>query len=369
MKILVIEDEKSLREAISEMLAYEGYDVIQARDGVMGVEKASEDHPDLIICDIAMPGLDGYQVLSKIRQEPQTTLIPFIFLTARVERPSMRQGMELGADDYLTKPFTNAELVSAVNTRLSRVKVVSEVTHQEVEQAKKQLTNMVAHELRTPLVSIMMVQDLISRQFDHLDKAEMDELFSIMRSGSDRLSHLVEQMVLKTQIETGIMSEAVLDKSGMDFPMWEILVASINTARRFSYHRGSSNVVLDERNRHVLVRCHKQALIHALAELIANALDYSPEECDVIVSEWTEGDDVWMMIQDYGVGMANDGVHWAMRYFQQIDRDVTEQQGMGMGLPLARQIIEAHKGTFQINSIPCVGTSVTIKLPAVGWSD
>lgn len=112
--ILIIEDEDPIRLNIMDLLDAENYNVISATDGVKGVQLARDHHPDLIVCDIMMPELDGYGVLAELRGDAATASIPFIFLTARAERSDQRRGMELGADDYLTKPFTRRELLDAI---------------------------------------------------------------------------------------------------------------------------------------------------------------------------------------------------------------------------------------------------------------
>ncbi len=119
-KILVIEDEYSVRENIIELLEAEDFETIGAANGQVGIKLALTEVPDLILCDLMMPELDGYGVLTNLRQEPITATIPFIFLTAKSTKTDFRQGMELGADDYLTKPFTRAELLSAIDGRLQK---------------------------------------------------------------------------------------------------------------------------------------------------------------------------------------------------------------------------------------------------------
>ncbi|MEO8395779.1 MAG: response regulator [Chloroflexota bacterium] len=118
--ILIIEDNLTLREDIAEALEYEGYSVLTAANGVVGVASALSALPDLILCDVMMPKLDGYGVLSALRAQPSTSSIPFIFLTAKADRLDVRQGMDLGADDYLIKPHTTPELLAAVRTRLEK---------------------------------------------------------------------------------------------------------------------------------------------------------------------------------------------------------------------------------------------------------
>lgn len=120
-KILVIEDEEFILEAILEILEAEDFQAIAAENGAIGVQVAREHIPDLIICDILMPEMNGREVLTQLRSDPVTANIPFIFITAQADSDSVRKGMELGADEYVTKPFTHEELLHAVSRRLSRL--------------------------------------------------------------------------------------------------------------------------------------------------------------------------------------------------------------------------------------------------------
>jgi len=119
-KILVIEDEREMRRNITALLRYHDYEPIAAENGRAGVEAARRDKPDLILCDVMMPELDGYGVLQELQTDASLARIPFIFLTAKGEKDDLRSGMNLGADDYLTKPVANADLVRAIETRLRR---------------------------------------------------------------------------------------------------------------------------------------------------------------------------------------------------------------------------------------------------------
>lgn len=119
-KILVIEDNLEVRENLEEILELSGYDVVAAEDGKVGVQKALASSPDLILCDVMMPQLDGFGVLNILSKRPQTANIPFVFLTAKAEKSDLRRGMNLGADDYITKPFYKDELLSVIETRLRK---------------------------------------------------------------------------------------------------------------------------------------------------------------------------------------------------------------------------------------------------------
>ncbi len=123
-KILVIDDNNDIRENTAEILALAGYDTYTAENGKKGVEKALQEKPDLIVCDIMMPDLDGYGVLHLLKKNPETESIPFIYLTAKTERSDFRKGMEMGADDYITKPFDDLELLRAIEIRLKKSEIV-----------------------------------------------------------------------------------------------------------------------------------------------------------------------------------------------------------------------------------------------------
>ncbi|MDX1903035.1 MAG: response regulator [Thermonemataceae bacterium] len=125
--ILLIEDNEEIRENTAEMLELAGYTVSTAENGKIGVEKALEQKPDLVICDIMMPIMDGYGVLQIFMHNPELSLVPFIFLTAKTERADIRKGMEMGADDYLTKPFTESELLGTVESRLKRAESMKKI--------------------------------------------------------------------------------------------------------------------------------------------------------------------------------------------------------------------------------------------------
>jgi len=136
-KILVIEDDQIMRENIAELLELDGYKVTVANNGKEGVKKAKDLLPDLIVCDIKMPVLDGFGVIHILQKTPETAGIPFIFLTAKTERKDLRKGMEMGADDYLAKPFEDTELLNAVETRLKK----NELTHKnKAEQSNQELS-------------------------------------------------------------------------------------------------------------------------------------------------------------------------------------------------------------------------------------
>jgi two-component system, sensor histidine kinase and response regulator len=361
--ILVIEDHDTLREQIMQVLQLTQFDVFGAPNGQVGLEMAEEHSPDLILCDIMMGKVDGYEVLQRLRSNPDTATTPFIFLTAKDDRASLRQGMAMGADDFVTKPFTSSELLDAIHMRLERREAIVRDAEKNLDQARQQLMHMVTHELRTPLTSINMVLDIISRQLSFLSPQQLQELLDTLGAGSKRLSRLVDQIVLITQLQAGILEYDVISESGIPMSLWEIMVAAIGLARKFSYRAADVNVEMVDRDKNAVVMCNLMALKHALAELITNALNFSPEGSSVTVSQWIAHGMVWVSITDSGPGIAPDQLKRALEHFQQINRENQEQQGMGLGLGLAHHLIAAHGGTLELKSVTGKGTQAIIALP------
>lgn len=139
-KLLLIEDDVTVRENTAELLELSNYDVITASNGRHGIEKAKQTHPDIIVCDIMMPEIDGYGVLDALSKDPNTHNIPFIFLSAKTEHKDIRKGMDLGADDYLTKPFEEEELLSAIESRLAKVEILNSHREQAAPKIEEKLS-------------------------------------------------------------------------------------------------------------------------------------------------------------------------------------------------------------------------------------
>ncbi|MBE9040163.1 response regulator, partial [Oscillatoriales cyanobacterium LEGE 11467] len=162
-KILIVEDNDSIRDSILEILEAEGYEAIGTQEGKLGYELAIAEVPDLILCDVTMPQLDGYEVLALIRQNPIATTIPFIFLTAKSAKGDFRLAMELGADDYLTKPFTRAELLGAIDAQLQKKAATHAYYIKEIEIKEEQLDYLMHYDSLTGLPNRLSLQEKFDR--------------------------------------------------------------------------------------------------------------------------------------------------------------------------------------------------------------
>ena len=193
-KVLLIEDDVVLRENTAELLELSDYDVITASNGKIGVEKAINEHPDVIVCDIMMPEMDGYDVLSTLSNNELTKFIPFIFLSAKTERQDVRKGMNMGADDYITKPFNEEELVSAIESRLAKVSILKDFQRAEELSEKEKKTS----DLRT-LNDLKVYFEIHGKAFDFqqgdliYDEGQNSNYIFLVRSGVVKCHKFDEQ--------------------------------------------------------------------------------------------------------------------------------------------------------------------------------
>lgn len=201
-KILVIEDEETLRTNIVQILELEDFLTIEANNGFLGIKLAQEHLPDLILCDVMMPEIDGYSVLTALRQNPTTASIPFIFTTAKASKADLRQGMNLGADDYLTKPITADELLSAISTRFERQATLSQNCVAELKQVGEQLHHLIHYDSLTNLPNQFLLREQLNQLIIQADyEARLIPILIVKLDRFDLinnvLGHLAGDLLLK----------------------------------------------------------------------------------------------------------------------------------------------------------------------------
>lgn len=360
-KVLVIEDAHSLRRDIIEMLGFEGYDAYGAENGLIGVERARELSPDLIICDIMMPGLDGYGVLEALRSETTTSMIPFIFLTAHTDRVNIRQGMELGADDYLTKPFTAAELLKTVHTRLEKRAQFDEIINERMGTLRGNIILALPHELRTPLSVILGFSDLIMTDAPSMDAARIVEMSRHINNAGMRLYRLIENFLTYAHTEIILTDpeqrEAML-ASRMLYPLSAIENYAVMKARQ---HEREADLKLDIEDVPA-ISILEDSLKKIIEELVDNACKFSQKGQPIVIRARVEGNWYIITVSDSGRGMTPEQIQ-SIGAYMQFERRIYEQQGMGLGLVICRRMAEFHGGKLEIRSQHGEGTTVEIRIP------
>ncbi|MCB9435633.1 MAG: response regulator [Anaerolineales bacterium] len=359
-KLLVIEDNVALLEEILTALEFENFEVYGAVDGEQGVAMALQHLPDLIVSDIMLPVMDGFGILETLRQSPSTSTIPFIFLTARVERKDIRRGMELGADDYVTKPFTTDELLKTIRTRLHKESERNRHYEEAITGLRQVIDHTIPHELRTPLTLILGYSDLMLADFESLTADQALTMIQTIHKAGMRLFRLIENYLLYTQLEiVGMQPDKVhlLRQQTLSNPQYVIETAA--TMKAYAVNR-SEDLILDLEN--APVNATENDLRKIAEELIDNALKFSDKGSPIQVNTFTNNGHYVLRVTDQGFGMSQEEMRRIGAYMQ-FERAVHEQQGMGLGLVIVRRLVDAYGGYMTLDSQPQYSTTVTIGLP------
>jgi two-component system sensor histidine kinase/response regulator len=361
MKILVIEDDPIVREEVVDWLTFEDYTVLSASDGRQGRDIALAEVPDLIVSDISMPVLSGHEVLVELRQTPATAQIPFIFMTARTARNDVRFGMEIGAEDYVTKPFSHEELLGAVRTQLSKLTATRARAGMQHDEWRSVITHALPHELRTPLTVIMGYGESLAAGAETLPRDRIELMAKRILESSERLKHLIENYLTFAQLEglrrDPTRSEAVVQGALLEVP--DALV--VDAANKVAYLHGRMNDLVVDMSAEINARITPEDLSKCVEELVDNAFKFSPPQTPVQVSSFCDDGAYVVQITNQGEGMMPEDIA-RIGAFAQFNRGVQEQQGLGLGMAIAKSVVELFGGTLSVDSKPDGDTTVSIAL-------
>jgi len=364
-KILVIDDEEWLREMIQLALRQKGYDVIEAENGEVGIEKARKNLPDLVLCDVNMEKVDGYLTLSSLRGDPSTAAIPFILMTGLADNAGMRHGMELGADDYLPKPFTIDALYAAVDARIKKAQALRDEAEKKLADLRDNISMMLPHELRTPLNGILAYGEILSTESETLQPAEIAEMGQIIHESGKRLERLIENFLIYSQIELigkDPQRVAALRKKHTPLPRKIVEARASHQAQEAGR---SPDLQMDLSDKPVAIS--EEYLTKIVDELIHNAFKFSKSGAIVTVELHASEDSLVLTVGDHGRGLGTDQIRKIGAYMQ-FNRKTHEQQGLGLGLTIAKRLTELHGGSLTIQSEPESGTTVIVKIPLASAS-
>ena len=359
-RVLVIEDDEDIRGDILELLEGEGYPASGAQDGLAGVAAARAHLPDLIICDIMMPGLDGFGVLDELRQDAVTATIPFIFLTAKADKSDVRRGMELGADDYLTKPVEQAALLRAIEARLAKQAALNKKFQKKLQDLRDTLAFSLPHEFRTPLTGILTGSEIL-REHSSIDPSEVSELADIIHRSAERLNRLVSNYLLYAELEIAMTDQEkiqALRQSRTDDAATVIERAGFQKAKAAGREADLKLELLTAAL--CIAPSHLEKIVE---ELLDNAFKYSKAGAPVRVTSGPGLNGFALSVTDHGRGMTAAQIADIGAYVQ-FERKLHEQQGSGLGLALARRLAEVYGGELAVESTAGQQTTVHVTLPA-----
>jgi signal transduction histidine kinase len=359
-KILVIDDEEWLREMVHMALHQKGFQVIEAENGAIGIEVAARELPDLILCDVNMEKVNGYMTLSALRNEPATASIPFILMTGLADNAGMRHGMELGADDYLPKPFTIEALYAAVDARIRKAQTFKREAEKQLADLRDNISMMLPHELRTPLNGILAYGEILATDAASLPPEEVSEMGQVIHASGRRLERLVENFLIYAQIELmGGDPQKVTALRGKRTRNAAQLIRERAAIQAASAQR-SSDLILEVMD--VPLPISDEYFGKIVEELVQNAFKFSDSGSNVHVSLAQTPTGSEFVVIDHGRGFSTEHLTKVGAYMQ-FDRKMREQQGLGLGLVISKRLTELHGGTLDIRSIKGANTTVTVRLP------
>jgi signal transduction histidine kinase len=358
--ILIIDDEESMRFACRSVLEDAGYSVVEAPDGEAGLSAALEIQPDLILCDIEMPRKNGFEVLEMFRARPSTNSIPFIFLTGRSEKSTLRKGMDLGADDFLTKPFMGDQLVATVKSRLQRAEAQHAEAGQKLDELRYNISSAVPHELRTPLTGILGFGAVLKEQAGSLGPKDLSDIADHIIGSGRRLQQTLEKFWLYSEIAMMARDEKTRDKlSNETIPGAQNVIGIL--ARKKAQENNRPNDLQLSLVPDFSLRMMDKHLPMLLEEILGNAFKFSKAGTPVEVSVALNPSGVEIRIKDHGKGMSSEEID-RVGGFMQFGRQKQEQQGLGLGLAIARELVALYGGELHIESEVGQHTTVRIQL-------
>jgi two-component system sensor histidine kinase/response regulator len=361
IRVLLVEDEPDVRYVAEAILCSFGYTVTAVANGAEALGVMGEAQPDLILSDIRMPVLDGFQLLQRIRADPVWSQTPFIILSAKAESADLRMGMSLGADDYVTKPYKPHDIRKTIEIRVQRARQVSEA----IANNQRFLTRILPHELRTPLMGVIGYADLMvdaANDGKTLSVAELSEYGRMLQLSGARIFRIVESLLFWARLDAPRSAQSGPGKQKRVHE--EVSAAGLGElAARVATQFG--------RQRDLVVDCPVLAKIQVVTagfefvarHLIENAFKCSLPGSLVRLTARTDAQMLHMTVSDSGRGMTREQID-GINGIRGIERFEFEGQGLGVGLMLATTFARLSGGSLKIR--PAAGENgleVSVSLP------
>lgn len=370
--ILIVDDSAVNLELLSSLLIKEGYFVRPALNGQIALSAAKSSRPDLILLDIDMPELDGYEVCQKLKADADTEDIPVIFVSALNEILDKTYAFHVGGVDYITKPYQIEELTARIETHLTLARQRAQLEQQydelqrlrekerhrftEINKMKDHFVYTVSHDLRNPIGVIVGYADLLIDS-KTLTTSEDKDLVLRIKETAERMNTLIVELLDLARIESGMsLSPETVSLAALLAVCVEqhfLNAEQKSIALRFIRPEPDSMVYLDVRR-----------MEQILNNLLSNAIKYTPEGKTVTLSAETRDHQIRIVIEDTGLGIPEDAIPKIFDRFYRVSRpEHMRVQGTGLGLAIVKAIVEQHGGEIEVESVLGEGTRFIVKLP------
>lgn len=358
IKILVVEDDFQNRQLLNIYLGRSGYEVVLAINGTAALEKLKSYTPDLIISDIAMPFMDGFELFDKVKSFPHLRSVPFIFLTAYSDADRRRHSKEIGSDDFLAKPIEQEELLASIRGKLKRVNEIKTSTQSEilnqVDMIKREILSTITHEVNTPLFIIKLTSNLLLDDKMEFKQDELQELLLRIKRSGERLDSLLKDFLVTVRVATG-EAKNEYEKTKQDVDINSIIQ---HVLPRFDNDAKSKKVTITSSlapNAPTL-KIDVDQFTDVLERLIGNAIKFNKENGSVKITSSHDSKKIVVLVEDTGIGIPADCMPDIFNKFYQVNRAEMEQQGAGLGLNIARDLAKINGCEITVESEESVGS-------------
>ena len=338
VKILIVEDNHIIRQELLDVMEMENYQVVEAKDGIEGIKLAKEKLPDIIISDMLMPNKNGLEMMKEIKSNPFTENIPFIFLSALSDKEYIRNTLDLGAEDYLTKPISTDDLLQAIKLKLR----VSKKSEERLNELRLNVLKSIPHELRTPLNSILGFSYLIKSDNNRLSEKEIKEFAEHINESGNRVLHLIENYLTYIKLMTLSTDNSSISEIKESYCNCTNEVIN-NCIKELSYN--SNEYVLQTQVAEINIkREHLEILVR---EIISNAVKFSNKGGLIKISSLVKNGKLVLVVENEASGISQEQIS-NIGAFMQFNRGIQEQQGIGIGLAIVKLIANIYNLDFKI---------------------
>lgn len=360
--ILIVDDVLENLRILGTMLKKQGYHISVATDGAQAF-KAMQNHlPDLILLDVVLPDMDGFQICEQIKLNDKTKEIPVIFLSAKNEMPEVLKGFQLGAVDYITKPFNTEELLLRVEThiKLRRQHNLLNIKNKQLQEliaTKDKLFSIIGHDLKNPIAGILGIFELMALKIDALSKEEIKEFSKTVLTGLKSLSDQLEGLLLWSKMQIGSYN---YNPVKLDLFKQVDTIISVNAITALSKGIIINNLV----NEDIQIYADEIMLRSIIHNLLSNAIKFTYNKGRIECSCFTETNYVTLCVKDNGRGMTDEELSKLFKIDKNLRMKGTNgEQGTGLGLLIVREMVEINMGVIDVESASGTGTTFLVKLP------
>jgi DNA-binding response OmpR family regulator len=359
--VLLVDDNPLLRNVLQSLLVKNGYNVLEAENGEAALAMLKEQSVDLIVCDVMMPKMGGFELHEQLRAAQTARHVPFVFLSALDSDDEVRHGKEVGAEDYLCKPIEPKDLLAVVKGKLARWRELESQSKVLYSGYQKRVIQTLSHEFRTPLVAINTGMELLLNHRDALGAEKAKRLLEAVQRGGVRLEQLVGDFMVLQQLEAGVVKRSYA--ASAELLSVAQLVRRHSNIREEQLAAEGFCVVRQDESRGVHIKGLESALVDSLDRLVSNAVKFSQQRKEVEIHTYVASDEVWLVVKDRGIGLDLSKIREAIEPFGQINRAKYEQQGGGLGLSIASWYAKIHGGRLEFQNRDGGGAIVSIVLP------